>query len=290
MELKSQFKYSTIPATPESERIFSQKEHALIGISPFNGYYTEANLEKIFYWALNTFKNISVFIPTEISAYTLQAMEYEKEKAQKKTFRQDCLLKNKALRALEANKLSKTEAENKIVRLSDINAGEKYTKFYDKYVDLYDNDKDFRAGSLLTSKWVLETKGIFCDVEDEAVRAAVKYFLAELPLYLNTPEILNVSSSLFVYKDLPSPFLQNIYNDNLLVSPGQGYLTVKIECPTNNDAEDSMRKNSIYIKNILNQVSGSIYWKNRDGTYLGCNQKEAELVGLSSPEDLIGKT
>jgi PAS domain S-box-containing protein len=51
-----------------------------------------------------------------------------------------------------------------------------------------------------------------------------------------------------------------------------------------------MIKEQIYIDNILRHIPGCIFWKDRDGVYLGCNQMEAEMVGLSSPEHLIGKT
>jgi PAS domain S-box-containing protein len=37
-------------------------------------------------------------------------------------------------------------------------------------------------------------------------------------------------------------------------------------------------------------VPGSIYWKDKEGVYLGCNSFQAKIVGLDSPEDVIGKT
>jgi tRNA-dependent cyclodipeptide synthase len=77
---------------------------------------------------------------------------------------------------------------------------------------------------------VLTSKGFQGDMDDEAVRVAVKYFIAELPIYLNIPEVLNVSSSLYVYKDLPSQFLVKIYNKESQFSSHmslkQGYLAV----------------------------------------------------------------
>ncbi|GHT98796.1 hypothetical protein FACS1894126_4600 [Alphaproteobacteria bacterium] len=264
----------------KSEKIFFLKEHALIGISPFNGYYTEERMEKLFFWALNSFQNISIFIPDEISKYTLQAVGYSEDKAIKKTKRQDNYLKHKAIRALIANKLSEAESENKIVCLSELVASDAYQKFYNNYLELYKNDEPFKKGCLMTSKWVLENKDLFENISDESVNIAVQYFLAELPLYLNTPEILGVSSSLFVYKDPPADFLKEIYEDNKLVSPQQGYLTVK----TDNAA------NEVYINNILKHVPGCIYWKDIDGIYLGCNQMEADMVGLKSPALIIGKT
>jgi PAS domain S-box-containing protein len=44
------------------------------------------------------------------------------------------------------------------------------------------------------------------------------------------------------------------------------------------------------INNILQYIPAYIYWKDIHGVYLGCNQMEAEAVGLLSPKDIIGKT
>jgi cyclo(L-tyrosyl-L-tyrosyl) synthase len=114
--------------------------------------------------------------------------------------------------------------------LSSLLNNKKYMEFYDLYQKMYENNSDFREGCLATSLWVLAGKGVQIS-DDSAVKIAVKYFLAELPLYLNTPDILNISSSLFVYKDLPSNFLSSIYNGHSsfgsLLSLRQGCLAVK---------------------------------------------------------------
>jgi two-component system cell cycle sensor histidine kinase/response regulator CckA len=40
---------------------------------------------------------------------------------------------------------------------------------------------------------------------------------------------------------------------------------------------------------ILNTIPQSVFWKDRDGRYLGCNKAFAEAAGLASPEELVGK-
>ncbi|GHT90916.1 cyclo(L-leucyl-L-leucyl) synthase [Alphaproteobacteria bacterium] len=232
---KHQNNYSVICESEKSEKLFFLKEHVLIGISPFNSYFSEERMEKIFFWALNNFQEISVFIPDEISRYTLQAVGYTEDRARQKTKRQDRYLKHKAVRALVANKLSETEAESKIVHLTKLMDNEKYTKFYNDYLELYKNDESFKKGCLMTSKWVLENKDISEKISDESVNIAVQYFLAELPLYLNTPYIFSIPSSLFVYKDSPSDFLKKVYEDDQLVSHQQGCLTLKIDNVANDE-------------------------------------------------------
>jgi cyclo(L-tyrosyl-L-tyrosyl) synthase len=216
-----------------SKNLFDLKEHALIGVSPFNSYYSEDNLRKLFFWGLNNFKEISVCIPDGASTYTLQAIGYPKDKADRKAKRHDNNLRNKAIKTLVANNLSEDEAKSKMVFFTDLaQNNKKYIEFCKLYEQMYENDKNFREGCLLTSKCVLSAKGNSVCVDERALNLAVKYFLAELPLYLNTPEILNVSSSLFVYKDLPTDFLNKIYNNgpfSSLLSLKQGCLAIQFD-------------------------------------------------------------
>lgn len=44
------------------------------------------------------------------------------------------------------------------------------------------------------------------------------------------------------------------------------------------------------LNQILNTVPQGIFWKDVTGRYLGCNQTIASSAGLSSPEEIIGKT
>lgn len=41
---------------------------------------------------------------------------------------------------------------------------------------------------------------------------------------------------------------------------------------------------------LIHELPGSIYWKDKDGRYLGCSQYVADLANLESPNDIIGKT
>lgn len=40
---------------------------------------------------------------------------------------------------------------------------------------------------------------------------------------------------------------------------------------------------------IISQVPGNVYWKDKDGHYLGCNETFAKVVNLQSPQEVIGK-
>ncbi len=44
-----------------------------------------------------------------------------------------------------------------------------------------------------------------------------------------------------------------------------------------------------YLENIIANMPGAVYWKNRNGVFLGCNDNLAKLFQLNSRRDVIGK-
>lgn len=44
------------------------------------------------------------------------------------------------------------------------------------------------------------------------------------------------------------------------------------------------------LENVLLATPGNVYWKNKQGEFLGCNSNVAQILGLHSPTDIIGKT
>lgn len=55
-------------------------------------------------------------------------------------------------------------------------------------------------------------------------------------------------------------------------------------------AHDELQAQKELLNNIIDHVPASIFWKNRDLTYAGCNQALAEQAGFSSPAEVVGKT
>lgn len=45
-----------------------------------------------------------------------------------------------------------------------------------------------------------------------------------------------------------------------------------------------------YLDSFLDSLPGSIYWKDRDGIFLGCNQFVADMAGVANPSEVIGKS
>jgi PAS domain S-box-containing protein len=57
-----------------------------------------------------------------------------------------------------------------------------------------------------------------------------------------------------------------------------------------NDAKSNLELNMNLLRSVVEEVPIRIFWKDRDSRFLGCNSLFAIDAGLSSPEEVIGKT
>lgn len=55
-------------------------------------------------------------------------------------------------------------------------------------------------------------------------------------------------------------------------------------------SKKATEKENKILHNVISSVPGSIYWKNKEGVYLGCNDFMVKTAGLNSAEDIIGKS
>lgn len=55
-------------------------------------------------------------------------------------------------------------------------------------------------------------------------------------------------------------------------------------------AEKQIRNSKNLLEKIINTVPQSIFWKDRDGRYLGCNKTYALMTGVKNPSRIIGLT
>lgn len=49
-------------------------------------------------------------------------------------------------------------------------------------------------------------------------------------------------------------------------------------------------KEKHFVEDLLNLLPTAIFWKNTDSIFIGCNQRFAEMAGLKSPKEIIGKS
>ena len=54
--------------------------------------------------------------------------------------------------------------------------------------------------------------------------------------------------------------------------------------------ELELQKSKVVLEMIMNSIPNQVFWKSRDLVYIGCNQAFAEVTGMGSPSEVIGKT
>lgn len=206
--------------------IYAKRQHAIIGVSPFNSYFSEKRLTELFTWADETFEAFHIFVPDDATKYTLEAVGYAPARASKKARRQCRYLLNKIERALaniaydlDMSLLLNGEALLKNARYLDLR-----TQAERKFA----SDTTFRRQCLECSRWVLQSQvdNVEC-IDDTALMHAVKYLLAEMPLFMDSASIVGTRSSVFCYHQCPTT-LKALYEDrsSSLVDKRQGFLIV----------------------------------------------------------------
>ncbi|MGE4264377.1 MAG: PAS domain S-box protein [Desulfovibrio sp.] len=56
------------------------------------------------------------------------------------------------------------------------------------------------------------------------------------------------------------------------------------------NAEDELRRQRRLLERIINTLPVGVFWKDKNGAFLGCNEFFAKVLGAHGPDELIGKT
>ena len=215
-----------MPVSQRCKEILEKREHALIGISPFNSYFSEENIKKLIYWGYTNFKNFHLLIPDTLPCFNFLAIGYSDSKALNKTKRQIQYLLNKVNRAFSNLSLNITNS-NKLVMISKFSKNHVYHELYDSCLKKYVNETDFKQRCFSASELVLKNYTI--NIIPSMLDMSSKYLLGELPFYINTPKILGIDSSLLVYHENIEFFVDLYKNrDKNLVDNNQGHLILKL--------------------------------------------------------------
>ncbi|MFE0150513.1 tRNA-dependent cyclodipeptide synthase [Nonomuraea sp. NPDC059007] len=211
-----------VPLTARCARIFAGREHALLGISAMNGYFSLGAITGLLHWARGYFKRVDVLVPGIELAGTLAARgDLPPHKANKKARAAINNTRNRVLHALSA-----LEAPDVgVYSWTELHDRPAYTGLRSRLDELYLGDSVFRELCDAALEPVLGTSRPTAD----QVREAIPFLLSELPLMLDTPAILETGSSLFCYPRM-LPVAKWLYAGMMPVYPsvGQGMLTTRL--------------------------------------------------------------
>lgn len=214
------------PLTRHCVEPWARGDHACLGISPFNSYFSTERITALVRWARARFSGVHLFIPDRAAAYTLEALGYSPEKAAHKAHRQARYLRNKIERALESLGIVGGDL---VLDAQAVEGNERYISLREQAYAQFETDPSFRDACLDASRWVVSTQALDGPPSEDQLHSAVRYFLAELPLFQDTPGIVGADSSVFCYHQPPA-FLYSLYRRELAcwLHPRQGFATLAV--------------------------------------------------------------
>lgn len=215
------------PLTARCQAAFTGRVHACLGISPFNSHFSAERITGLVRWALAAFAQVHFFVPDTASAHTLEALGYLPEKAAWKARRQGQYVRNKIAKALSDNGV--LDPGPYILDGQALAANPAYQELTARVEHHFRNDSGFARACLNASAWVLERRlPPGQQPTEEQLFGAVRYFLAELPLFLDTPRIAGTAASVFCYHEVPQ-VLADLYHHQLAMQPAptQGFCRLR---------------------------------------------------------------
>ncbi|WP_052024849.1 tRNA-dependent cyclodipeptide synthase [Austwickia chelonae] len=217
------------PLTESCAQIVAEAEHVCVGVSPFNGYFNQARITALVQWAFETYPQASFFVPDKSAAHTLRALGYAEAKAESKARKQGKYVLNKVRTALAQAGVEETPGM--VLCHENLSVNPRYLELLQEGRRRYLEEPGFQEATVATSRGILQAWAEEGNPPQEnQEEQAVQYFLEELPMFIDTPGIVGVDSSVFVYHR-EIPYLRRLYDRELSWHPveRQGFALVTVD-------------------------------------------------------------
>jgi cyclo(L-tyrosyl-L-tyrosyl) synthase len=227
------------PFTPHCALIQAEGEHAVIGVSPGNSYFSQQRLLDLARWGAENFRRVDLVYTDLYVAEMYEALGYGEDDARRKA------VKNlRGVRAKVRAAVGETDDGSGRIRshaMSEFQAVPAYRRLHDELWRRLDTDPEFRAvidelvGAFLASKVLADGRAATARQREVCLR----YICAEAPLFLDTPAVLDVPSSLNCYHQL-LPLAELLYSRGagLRASRNQGHAIVTPAATDGGDDRD----------------------------------------------------
>ncbi len=214
------------PYTPHCQVIHAEGAHAVIGISPGNGYFTHQRVAELAGWGLENFERVDLIHTDLHLADMYTAFGYAPADAQRKATKNLRGVRAKVVAAVAAHDPEGVRLRARpLSTLLDLPA---YRRLREELRRLLAADSAFRSVCDRLVDTFLATRVLDGSTPTARQRqACLDYVCAEVPLFLDTPAILGVPSSLNVYHQaLPMADLLYARGHGLRASRNQGHAIV----------------------------------------------------------------
>ncbi|SON62021.1 Cyclo(L-tyrosyl-L-tyrosyl) synthase [Mycobacterium simulans] len=214
------------PFTQHCHVIHTEGDHAVIGISPGNSYFSRERIRDLGVWGLTNFDRVD-FVYTDVHvAESYEALGDSAIEARRKAVKNIRGVRAKIAAAVD--ELDPTGTRLSVRPMSEFQSNEAYRELHADLLARLDDDEDFRAVCKDLVRRFLSTK-VVAQQGPTATQEQVcmDYICAEAPLFLDTPAILGVPSSLNCYhQSLPMAEMLYARGSGLRASRNQGHAIV----------------------------------------------------------------
>ncbi|WP_406386178.1 tRNA-dependent cyclodipeptide synthase [Streptomyces sp. NBC_00211] len=217
--------FAVRPYTPHCQVIHDEGDHAVIGISSGNSYFTHDRVLELARWGLDHFRQVDLIWTDMHVAEMFVALGYPEAEAQRKA------VKNlRGVRAKVTAAVAALDPEGERLRgrpMSALLELPAYQRIRSRLDTLMTDDPEFReVCDQLAARFLADKLNGQPPTELQR-EVCIKYVCAEVPLFLDTPEILGVSSSLNCYHQaLPLAELLYARGWGLRASRNQGHAVI----------------------------------------------------------------
>ncbi|MFI9503556.1 tRNA-dependent cyclodipeptide synthase [Nocardia sp. NPDC052566] len=218
--------FAVRPFTPHCEVIYREADHAVIGVSPGNSYFSGQRLRDLAHWGRTHFDRVD-FVYTDIYiAEMYEATGYSELEARRKAV--------KNLRGVRAKLTTAAAAADPdgtrvfLHPMSEFRSNPAYRRIHDDITERLDSDAEFRdVCQELVNRFLSARTADGQAPTPRQRQVCLDYVCAEAPLFLDTPAILGVPSSLNCYHQL-LPMADLLYSRGagLRASRNQGHAII----------------------------------------------------------------
>jgi cyclo(L-tyrosyl-L-tyrosyl) synthase len=218
--------FTVDPFTEPSRKVWEQRRHVVLGVSPGNSYFRVERLTELLGWLCEEFDQVDVVVPDSALAHTYRALGYDPQRARKKAHGEVNVLRNRVDRAWRD--AGGPRAVDGLHRMSELASDAVYREKLAECEQALREDDTLSRTCAEMSREVLAARGHDGQATTEQVDQAMRYLTAELPFFLASSDIFGVPSSLnFYHRQIPLAELVFSGKSVLQASPRQGYATIR---------------------------------------------------------------
>ncbi|MGP4015411.1 tRNA-dependent cyclodipeptide synthase [Saccharopolyspora sp. 5N708] len=190
--------FESLPFTDRCQTLWDQGDHALVGVSPGNSYFSAARLTDLMSWLARSFSAIDIIYADLHVDTTIQSLGYPPERARKRANKELQGVRRRIRRALENSKTG--DRRIRISALSEFRSNSVYRTLHARLEHAASTDPlmhrtcEDMVLNVLRGRLAADAR-----ITDDQRRAGMAYLLAELPFFIDTPAVLGVRSSVSCY-------------------------------------------------------------------------------------------